>query len=462
MTGYTVSEDTLRRFGTPGPRYTSYPTAVEFHEDVGEAMYREKLSEANAQRGDAPFSLYTHLPFCQHRCLFCGCHVVITDHMDVPEQYLEFLKREIDMVAGLLPNRRGVAQLQWGGGTPTYFAPRQLESLFRFITDRFTFRDDAEISVEVDPRVTTFEHLERLSQLGFNRLSMGVQDLTPEVQDAITRRQTFDQTLRMVEHAREVGFGEGINLDLIYGLPRQRLDTFDHNLSQVLSLRPDRVAVYSFAYVPWLKSHQRKIDRDELPSPDLKLKLYLRAMERFLDAGYQPIGMDHFALPDDELAVAAGEGRLHRNFMGYTVQPASDMLAFGISGIGDVQSGYFQNHKKLSRYYDAISNNRLPVQRGYLLDKDDEIRRYVITQLMCNCRVDKAAVAERFDIDFDAYFESALDRLDDLVDAGFVQRSASDVTVTEPGRLFIRNACMAFDRYLEAKREAKPVFSQTV
>ncbi len=458
----TVTEETLRRFDKPGPRYTSYPTAVEFHEGVGEVEYRAKLSAANAHGADAPLSLYTHLPFCEHRCLFCGCHVVITRHREVAARYLDFLRQEIDLVAPLLSDRRSVAQLQWGGGTPTYSTPEQLESLFGSFLEHFTFRDDAEISVEVDPRVTTHEHLDCLANLGFNRLSMGVQDLTPEVQEAITRGQTFEQTQDLVEYARKVGFTEGVNIDLIYGLPRQRLDTFETNLEQVLTLRPDRVAMYSFAYVPRIKGHQRKIDTEELPSPDLKLKLYLTAMERFLDAGYEPIGMDHFARPDDELARAARRGKLHRNFMGYTVQPASDMVAFGVSGIGDVQAGFFQNEKKLSTYYDAISAGRLPVQRGYLLDRDDQIRRHVITQVMCNFRVDKADVEQRFGISFDDYFETSLLGLDELIDAGFVKNGSDAVKVTRAGRLFVRNACMAFDRYLENKSEAKPVFSRTV
>jgi oxygen-independent coproporphyrinogen-3 oxidase len=291
---------------------------------------------------------------------------------------------------------------------------------------------------------------------------MGVQDLTPEVQKAITRDQTFEQTLELMDHSREVGFTEGINLDLIYGLPEQRLETFETNLDQVIGLRPDRVAVYSFAYVPWIRGHQKKIDEGSLPSPELKLELYLMAMDRFLAAGYEPIGMDHFALPDDELAVAAREGRLHRNFMGYSVMPASDMVAFGISGIGEVHGAFFQNEKKLSTYYGALDAGGLPVQRGYVLDEDDGIRQYVIRQIMCNFRVSKADVAERFGIDFDAYFSRSIGRLDELREAGFVDLSDEGLRVEDQGRLFVRNVCMAFDRYLEEKEEGGPVFSRTV
>jgi oxygen-independent coproporphyrinogen III oxidase len=460
-----VDFETVKRFDRPGPRYTSYPTAVEFTDEVGEVAYRERLARANAHAG-APLSLYAHLPFCEHRCLFCGCHVVITPHMPVAEKYLEYLKKEIDLLAAQLPDRRSVVQMHWGGGTPTYYSPAQLRDLFQRVRTHFTFVDGAEIALEVDPRVTSRDHLETLVDLGFNRLSMGVQDLTPEVQKAITRNQTYDQTADLVRHARDVGFTEGINIDLIYGLPRQEPASFGTNLDQIIGLRPDRVAMYSFAYVPWIRGHQKKLDQAELPSAEVKLELYLMAMERFLEAGYQPIGMDHFALPEDELSVAANEGRLYRNFMGYTVMPASDMVGVGISGIGEVQHGFFQNEKKLSTYYEALDADRIPVARGYLLDEDDRIRQYVIQQIMCNFRITKADVAERFGVDFDQYLAPSLARLDEVQDAGFVVLDEEGLRVTPQGRVFVRNVCMAFDRYLLDKEAAeaseRPVFSRTV
>lgn len=459
---FQVDLDTVRRFDRPGPRYTSYPTAVEFHDGVDDKEYERRLARANGVAGQAPLSLYAHLPFCEHRCLFCGCHVVITPHLPVAEKYLEYVKVEIDRLAAQLPDRREVVQMHWGGGTPTYFSPDQLADLMARFREHFHFESGTELAIEVDPRVTSRDHLDRLVALGFNRLSMGVQDLTPEVQEAITREQTFEQTAGLLDYARKVGFTEGINLDLIYGLPKQKLETFETNLDQILGLRPDRVAVYSFAYVPWIKGHQKKLDRGTLPSAELKLQLYLRAMERFLDAGYEPIGMDHFALPQDELAVAAREGRLHRNFMGYTVMPASDMVAVGVSGIGEVQGAFFQNRKKLSTYYEALDAGRLPIEKGYVLDADDRIRQYVIQQIMCNFQVSKEEVARRFDIDFDLYFRRALDGLYELREAGFVELDEGVLRVREEGRLFVRNVCMAFDRYLEAKRAEKPVFSRTV
>jgi oxygen-independent coproporphyrinogen III oxidase len=466
-TSVRVDFETVKRFDRPGPRYTSYPTAVEFNDGVGEAAYLERLALANAQAG-SPLSLYAHLPFCEHRCLFCGCHVVITPHMPVAEKYLEYLKREIALLAGQLPDRRSVVQMHWGGGTPTYYSPAQLRDLFDHIRGHFEFVDGAEIALEVDPRVTSRDHLETLVDLGFNRLSMGVQDLTPEVQKAITRNQTYDQTADLVRHARDVGFTEGINIDLIYGLPLQEPESFGTNLDQIIGLRPDRVAMYSFAYVPWIRGHQKKLSQDELPSPEVKLELYMMAMERFLAAGYQPIGMDHFALPDDELSVAAHEGRLYRNFMGYTVMPASDMVGVGISGIGEVQHAFFQNEKKLSTYYEALDAGRIPVARGYLLDQDDRIRQYVIQQIMCNFRIAKADVKARFGVDFDEYLAGSLGRLDDVREAGFVELDDEELRVTPQGRVFVRNVCMAFDRYMlekEASREEapeRPVFSRTV
>ncbi len=473
MSNHRIDIDTVRRFDRPGPRYTSYPTAVEFTEEIGEAEYHEKLARSNAE-GDAPLSLYAHLPFCEHRCLFCGCHVVITPHMPVAEKYLSYLKKEIDLLAARLPDRRTLVQMHWGGGTPTYYAPAQLRELFEHVRNYFDFADGAEIALEVDPRVTTRDHLETLSDLGFNRLSMGVQDLTQEVQVAIDRNQSYDQTADLIRTARELGFTEGINVDLIYGLPKQRPETFATNLDKIIELRPDRVAAYSFAYVPWIRGHQKKLNQDELPTPEVKLELYMMAMDRFLAAGYEPIGMDHFALPDDELSVAAREGRLYRNFMGYTVMPASDMVGIGISGIGEVQHAFFANEKKLSRYYDEIDAGRLPVQRGYLLNQDDVIRQYVIQQIMCNFQISKSDVRERFDVEFDDYFADSLDRLSAVREAGFVVEDNDVLRVTPQGRLFVRNVCMEFDRYMadkqqpadadaeDGEKKGSPVFSRTV
>jgi len=462
-TSFHVDPERVRRFDRPGPRYTSYPTAVEFHQGVDEGVYRQHLARADARGEAAPLSLYVHIPFCAKHCSYCGCHVIATPRHDVARTYLDYVRRELELTAAMLPHRRGLVQMHWGGGTPTYLEPAELEELFGHVTSQFRLLDGAEVAIEVDPRVTTREQLETLAHLGFNRLSMGVQDFTPAVQEAIGRGQSFEETRVLVEAAREVGFHEGINLDLVYGLPFQTEASFHDNLDRLIELRPDRLAVYSFAYVPWIRPNQKRIDATRLPAREDKLGLYVAALTRLVGAGYEPIGMDHFALPTDELARAAREGRLDRNFMGYTVKPASTMLAFGVSGIGEVEGGFFQNEKKLSRYYQAIDAGRLPIERGYQLDDDDRIRQWVIRQLMCNFTLDKRQVESRFGIVFDDYFAAALAGLDEERGAGFLTEDRDRIDVTPEGRFFVRNVCMAFDRYLAAKREAaRPVFSRTV
>jgi oxygen-independent coproporphyrinogen III oxidase len=454
----------LARYDRPGPRYTSYPTAVEFHDGVDQAEYVRRLARADLHCGD-PLSLYVHLPFCEERCAYCGCNVVITKHRDVAERYLDYLDREIDLLAAHLPNRRIVSQLHWGGGTPTYYTAAQLDRVFARLARHFAFTTDAEIAVEIDPRVTSAEQLEILRSRGFNRLSMGVQDFAPEVQAAVNRIQSYDETKALVDRARELGY-RSINIDLIYGLPYQTLEGFSRTLAQVLSLRPERVAVYSFAYVPWMKAHMKHLPEDSLPGPDLKIALLEIAREAFLDAGYCQIGMDHFAVPEDELAQALDRRVLHRNFMGYTVQSAQDMVALGVSGIGDVQGAFVQNTKKLNEYYEALDAGHFPVERGYALDRDDEIRRHVITTLMCNGHLDVADVERRFDITFAEYFGAELAQLTGIDSAqadGLVTIDRYAIDVTPLGRFFVRNICMAFDRYLRARTGgAKPVFSRTV
>ena len=454
----------LARYDRPGPRYTSYPTAVEFHAGVTAATYTDSLARADAD-ADAPLSVYVHLPFCEERCAFCGCNVVITRHRDVANEYLGYLAREVDLLAPHLPHRRLVSQLHWGGGTPTYYSASQLETVFASLARHFTFTPHAEIGIEVDPRVTSAEQLARLRQLGFNRVSMGVQDFDPTVQEAVNRVQSFELTQTLVDHARRLGYAS-INLDLIYGLPYQTLEGFARTLAQVVTLRPERVAAYSFAFVPWMKAHMKHIPEASLPGADVKLALLGLTQRAFADAGYQQIGMDHFALPGDELARAVDTRSLHRNFMGYTVQSARDMVALGVSGIGDVQGTFVQNTKKLSEYYAAIDAGRFPTERGYALDADDRVRRHVITELMCNGHLDIGEVERRFGITFADYFAAELAELhgpDAPVSDGLVTAHAHAIEVTPVGRLFVRNVCMVFDRYLRARTAgASPVFSRTI
>jgi oxygen-independent coproporphyrinogen-3 oxidase len=454
----------IARYDRPGPRYTSYPTAISFHEGFTEADYRGRLAAAD-RIADEPLSFYAHLPFCRERCLFCGCNVIITPHPEVAQPYMARVIAENDLLAQALPNRRSISQLHWGGGTPTYYPAADLTRLFETVKKHFTFTPDAEIGIEVDPRVTSAEHVKTLAGLGFNRISAGVQDFAPEVQEAIHRIQSVEATRAIVDLARSEGM-QSVNLDLIYGLPYQTAAGFARTLEQVIELRPERVAVYSFAFVPWIKGHMRHLPATSLPGPELKLELLALAFDAFIGAGYRAIGMDHFALPEDELARAADKGTLSRNFMGYTVQSARDMVGVGVSSIGDVQGAYVQNVKKLPTYYEAIDAGRFPVERGYALDADDRIRRHVITEIMCNARVVPSDVARRFTVDFDAYFaheRAELAKPGGLVDDGLVAFEKDAIVVTPLGAPFVRLVAMVFDRHLRTTmKDAKPVFSRTV
>jgi len=464
--GRPQDRETIRaltaRYDRPGPRYTSYPTAVEFDERVNAAVYEERLALA-AESPEAPLSLYVHLPFCEERCLFCGCHVIVTKHRDRAAPYLELLGREVEMVADRLHGRRRFAQLHLGGGTPTYYSPEQLRSFVSGVLTRFSPLPGAELAVEVDPRVTRADHLDALADLGFNRLSMGVQDFTPEVQERIHRIQTREATAEIIQHARRRGYA-GINVDLIYGLPLQTPATFERTVEAVVELGVDRVAAYSFAYVPWMRGHQKLLQPAELPSREVKLELFAIARERLLSAGFEPIGMDHFARPDDELAAARREGRLRRNFQGYAVVPGDDVIGLGISAIGDVRGAYIQNVKKLSTYSRAIEDGRLPVERGWLRSADDEVRRRVIHELMCNFVVDVATVEREAGLRFSEYFADALARLDPYAREGLVTVEPGRIAATPVGELFVRNLAMCFDRYMWERHagEQEPTFSRTV
>jgi oxygen-independent coproporphyrinogen III oxidase len=456
-----VPLDLLRKYDRPGPRYTSYPTAVEFHDGFGEEAYRRRLSLA-AQQPDAPLSLYVHLPFCRERCTFCGCMVVITRKPEVAARYLAYLEREIDMLADALGPRRRVVQYHWGGGTPTYLSIPQMERLHGAIARRFAVEPGAEVAIEVDPRVTSPAQLAALRALGFNRVSFGVQDFTPEVQAAVGRIQSEPLTRTLVDEARRLGF-VSINIDLIYGLPLQDAVSFGRTVDAVIALGPDRVAAYSYAHVPWIRAHQKRIDTASLPAGEQKLALFAAAMDRFLAAGYQQIGMDHFARPGDELATAAAARRLHRNFMGYTTRPAPDMVGLGVSSIGDVAGAFAQNGKKLSSYYDALDAGRFPIEKGYELDADDHLRRRVITDLMCQSELDIPVVEQQFGIRFREYFDRELQELEAGAGAdGLLEVDATALRLTTVGRMLVRNVCMVFDRHLRARSEERPVFSRTV
>lgn len=454
-----VTRELLEKYDKPGPRYTSYPTAPNWRPTFGDAEYRAALARAS-ERVDEPLSLYFHLPFCWQRCLFCGCNVVISKKHDVSDTYLEYLYREMAMGAEALGGRKQVKQMHWGGGTPTYLDLRQIEALYREAVSRFDFAEDAEVALEVDPRVTSREQLRLLRQLGFNRISMGVQDLDPGVQAAITRNQSEAQTRELFDWCREERF-EGINIDLIYGLPEQTPATWRKTIETVIGIRPDRLAVYSYAHLPDMIKHQKKLEGIPRPTGHDKFELFAIARELFLDAGYRAIGMDHFALPTDELARALDERRLHRNFMGYTVVPADDMVGFGVSAIGEIGGAYAQNEKRPVLYYGALDEGRFPTHTGIALSHDDEVRRWVIRQLMCNFHLDFAALQARYGVVYGEYFAEEEAGLASLYAEGFLARHADHLEVLPLGQAFVRNICMVFDAFLR-KPDTFRQFSRTV
>lgn len=457
-----MTPELLARHDRPGPRYTSYPTAVEFSDRFGPADYELRLGEAS-QRAMDPLSLYVHLPFCSARCSFCACHVVIARDPAVADAYLSRVIAEAAVVADRLGARRRLVQYHWGGGTPTYYSPEVLTRLHSALLSNFEMTPDAEMAVEVDPRVTTRSHLETLAALGFNRLSLGVQDLDPEVQHLIGRHQTEEQTRVLYEYARELGF-RSINFDLIYGLPGQTDVTIEATLDAIVAMRPDRLAVYSFAFVPWMRPHQHRIDESTLPQPMDKLALFAGVANRLMAADYRRIGMDHFALPDDDLALAAATRTLSRNFMGYTTGISAEVIALGSSGISDIGGAYAQNHRRLASYYQAVDGGSLPIERGYRLDADDLLRREVITEIMCNGEVDLAAAAERHGADFDSFSEEIrlLLAAGGLVEEGLAVLRGSEVGVTELGSPFVRRLAEVFDVHTRRRALDRPAFSRII
>ncbi len=452
------SGELIRKYDRPGPRYTSYPTAPVWTPEFGEARYLEHLAAADRQGG--PLSLYVHLPFCREMCRFCGCNVIATHDRKRPDAYLDVLEQEVALVAARLPSRRAVTQLHWGGGTPTFLDEKQLARCHALLARHFTFAPDAELAIEVDPAVTSRSQIELLARLGFNRISMGVQDFDPKVQETVQRIQSEEETADLVRAARAAGF-HGVNLDLIYGLPYQTPESWQHTLERILHIRPDRMAVFGFAYVPWLKPHQRLLPQDALPKTQLRVELFLAAVEAFTKAGYRLIGLDHFALETDELARAQRDGTLFRNFQGYTVRPAHDTVAFGMTAISDVGGAYAQNAHRLKDWAPAIEAGRLPIERGAALTPDDVLRRHAINQVMCQLRLDLRDVEVRFGPAARAALEQDLAGARELEEDGLVTLEADVLRVTPLGQLLVRNVAMLFDAYL--KRPAtKPQFSRTV
>ena len=454
-----VGEEFLARYNRPGPRYTSYPTAPVWNDSFGPDDL-ERVHE-EAERARSPVSLYMHIPFCESLCLFCACSVIIQKDKRVAPPYLSVLKQEMERVSRSVSKNREVVQFHWGGGTPTYLTPEQIEDLFGAVRARFTFAADAEIGIEVDPRVTSPAHLETLRRLGFNRLSMGIQDFHADVQKAIHRIQPFELTRDLLFAARELGF-DSINVDLIYGLPFQTPERFAYTVEQILQLTPDRVALFSYAHVPWLKKQQGSFAA-HLPEGMQKFEIFRTGLLKFLEAGYLYIGMDHFAKPQDELAISQRKRTLHRNFQGYTTKAGADLYGMGVTAISGIQNAYAQNHRELAAWEKAVEERGIATMRGYSLSEDDRLRRAVISRLLCHTVVIKEEIAREFGVDFDRYFADELARLEASREDGLVLLEAGEIRTTWLGRIFIRNLAMVFDPYLEKQQLAsKPLFSKTL
>ena len=455
----SVGEDFVARYNRPGPRYTSYPTAPVWTEEFGVKQYEEAI--AAADRKMSPVSLYMHLPFCESLCLFCACNVVIRKDKSVAPPYLAILKKEIDRVAHGVSKSRQVTQFHWGGGTPTYLSPEQIEDLFAYTRERFNFAPDAEIGIEVDPRVTTSAHMDTVRKMGFNRLSMGIQDFKEDVQKAVHRIQPYEITRDLIATARQLGF-DSINVDLIYGLPYQTAESFAHTVEQIAGLSPDRIAMFSYAHVPWLKKQQGSFVA-HLPEGMKKFDIFRSGLLKFLEAGYLYIGMDHFAKENDELAVSQRNRTLHRNFQGYTTKAGADLYGMGITAISGVQDTYAQNYRDIPSWEKAVSDHGLATMRGYRLSQDDVIRREVISRLLCHTVIVKDEISKMFDIDFNEYFAPELERLKMPQADGLVVVNDKEIRTAWLGRIFIRNLAMVFDPYLEKQQLAsRPLFSKTL
>ena len=449
----SITPELLQRYDVSGPRYTSYPTADRFVEAFGETDYIQALQ----QRKDgvasrvSPLSLYVHIPFCESLCYYCACNKIITKHHERAKSYLTYLKREVELHTALLGTGHSVSQLHLGGGTPTFLSDEELTELLEMLRSHFSFVPGGEYSIEVDPRTVTTERLQKLHDLGFNRLSFGVQDFEPAVQKAVHRVQPAEQVFALTADARRIGF-ESVNVDLIYGLPQQTAESFQRTMALINQLRPDRIALYAYAHLPERFKPQRRIHIEQLPAAGDKVAMLSQAMMALMSAGYVYVGMDHFALPDDALAVAKRQGRLHRNFQGYSTQPDCDLIALGVSSIGRVGATYSQNAKTMEEYCDLIDQGRFPVVRGLALTRDDIARRAIIMALMCQGRVSYESIELAHLLHFKTSFAAELETLQSLQTQGLVVLDETGIQVTPKGWFFVRAVAMVFDRYLQADR----------
>ena len=447
----------ISKLSQSGPRYTSYPTADRFQGDFGYGQFLEAVAGLRMRRSRRPLSLYIHIPFCDTVCYYCGCNKIVTKDHSKAAVYLGYLKQEIDMQGRLFDGMGQIEQLHFGGGTPTYLSDKQMGDLMAHLHANFDFADDAhgEYSIEIDPRTVSVERVHSLRAQGFNRISLGVQDFDADVQKAVNRIQPEAETRAVMEAARAAGY-RSISIDLIYGLPKQTIASMTQTLDKVIAASPDRIALYNYAHLPHIFKPQRRIADADMPSPAVKLELLKMSIQRLCDAGYIYIGMDHFAKPDDELAVAQGQGRLQRNFQGYSTRAESELISCGVSAISAVGATYSQNEKTLDAYYEKLDGGVLPITRGIKLDNDDLLRRIVIAKLMCNFELSMSSIEQGFPINFRRYFETELGKLEAFEDDGLLTIDQEWISVTPKGRLLIRNICMVFDRYLGVAQDVAP------
>lgn len=457
---FNIDIELIKKYDRPGPRYTSYPTAPQFNDKFTPEKYLDEIIRTNNQSDPPDLSLYFHIPFCDTLCYFCGCNMIITRNRDRIIEYVKYVKNEIDLLSSYIVNGRNVVQLHWGGGTPTHLNPDEITNLISYINQSFTFTPNAEEGCEIDPRGLTKEHLEALRNGRFNRISMGVQDFNEKVQKAVNRIQPEDMTRQVIKWIRELNF-QSINLDLIYGLPFQSAETFSKTVDAIVDIAPDRIAVFNYAHVPWMKKHMALIKPEDLPQPEEKLQILKMTIEKLTSAGYVFIGMDHFAKPDDELTVALREKKLYRNFQGYSTHAGADLYGLGITSISQIGRCYAQNVKKEIEYFNLLNDNTLPIERGYYLSDDDLLRRHVITKIMCDFELDFSEVENKFDIKFEKCFATSLEGLKEFMDDGLLLINNRKIIVTEMGRLLIRNIAMCFDWYIEQKAD-RAKYSRTV
>lgn len=446
-----LTPETIQKFDVSGPRYTSYPTADRFVEAFTEDSYKLTLDQRRVGGLALPLSIYVHIPFCENLCFYCACNKIITKHHERSVEYLGYLSKEIDLHVKHLGVGQTISQLHLGGGSPTFFSDDELSELMTMIKRSFTLAPGGEYSIEIDPRTVDEKRLAHIASLGFNRLSFGVQDFDPEVQKAVHRIQPAEQVFSLVEAARALKF-DSVNVDLIYGLPKQTSESFKKTLEQVVELKPERIALYAYAHLPERFKPQRRIDSYELPAASDKIAMLSNALSTFVDAGYVYIGMDHFALPTDALAIAKRQGRLHRNFQGYSTQPDCDLIGLGVSSIGRIGATYSQNAKTLEEYYDFLNQGRFPVVRGLALSRDDLVRRAVIMALMCQGSLQYESIELAYMIDFKNYFAAELEALKELEKSGMVVLEDNGIQVTDFGWFFVRAVAMLFDRYLQTDR----------